>query len=183
MPARRYPAGIRRSLLFQFSMTYFRLPSVLCSAATLTVAVGAIAGLAHAEDTGAAKSMAAFSDSSATKGATVPSSPTPTPGQSMLAQGQPPVLTDVSPGHWAAPAIGQLTQSSACLSGYPDNTFRGDQAVTRYEFAAALDACLGQILELQAAAQPSLDSILQDLEALQQELGALEGDVDALESN
>ena len=164
-------------------MAYFRLPSVLCSAAILTVTVSAIAGLARAEEAGATKSMAGFSNASAAKATTAPSTPAPTPGQSMVAQGQPPALTDVSPSHWAAPAIGQLTQNSACLSGYPDNTFRGEQPVTRYEFAAALDACLGQILELQAAAQPSLDSILQDLEALQQELGALEGDVDALESN
>ncbi|OKH39873.1 hypothetical protein NIES2101_35345 [Calothrix sp. HK-06] len=32
-----------------------------------------------------------------------------------------------------------------CLSGYSDGTFQGDRAMTRYEFAAALAACLNQI--------------------------------------
>ena len=164
-------------------MAYLRPSFVLCSAATLAMTVSALAGVARAEEARATKSMAAFSNTSAAKATTAPSSPAPTPGQSMVAQGQPSALTDVSPSHWAAPAIGQLTQNYACLSGYPDNTFRGEQPITRYEFATALDACLSQILDLQNAAQPSLDGILQDLEALQEELGALEGDVDALESN
>jgi len=32
-----------------------------------------------------------------------------------------------------------------CLSGYPDATFRGDRPITRYEFAAGLNACLEQV--------------------------------------
>jgi hypothetical protein len=35
---------------------------------------------------------------------------------------------------------------TSCLSGYPDGTYRGDQPVTRNEFAAGLNACLEQIL-------------------------------------
>ncbi|NES93799.1 MAG: S-layer homology domain-containing protein [Desertifilum sp. SIO1I2] len=31
---------------------------------------------------------------------------------------------------------------SGCLTGYPDGSFRGNQPVTRYEFAAALNTCL-----------------------------------------
>ncbi|MBD1860291.1 S-layer homology domain-containing protein [Trichocoleus desertorum] len=34
---------------------------------------------------------------------------------------------------------------SGCISGYPDGTFRGDRPVTRYEFAAGLNACLNNI--------------------------------------
>ena len=32
-----------------------------------------------------------------------------------------------------------------CLSGYPDGTFQGNRPITRYEFAAGLNACLEQI--------------------------------------
>lgn len=35
-----------------------------------------------------------------------------------------------------------------CLSGYPDGSFRGDRPVSRYEFAAGLNACLEQINRL-----------------------------------
>jgi hypothetical protein len=34
---------------------------------------------------------------------------------------------------------------SGCISGYPDGAFRGDRPVTRYEFAAGLNACLNNI--------------------------------------
>jgi hypothetical protein len=32
-----------------------------------------------------------------------------------------------------------------CLSGYPDGSFQGDRPITRYEFAAGMNACLEQI--------------------------------------
>lgn len=35
--------------------------------------------------------------------------------------------------------------SEQCLSGYPDGTYRGDRAVTRYEFAAGLNTCLNGV--------------------------------------
>lgn len=35
-----------------------------------------------------------------------------------------------------------------CLSGYPDGTYKGDRLVTRYEFAAGLNACLNQVNQL-----------------------------------
>ncbi len=91
--------------------------------------------------------------------------------------------SDVSPSHWAYPAVNSLVTNYGCLSGYPDGTFRGDQSVTRYEFAAALNACLGAILELQLQAEsPALDSVLADLNDLRQELGTLSDQVDTLET-
>lgn len=33
----------------------------------------------------------------------------------------------------------------ACLSGYPDGSYRGDQPLTRDEYAAGMNACLEQI--------------------------------------
>lgn len=92
-------------------------------------------------------------------------------------------FTDVSPTHWAYSAVNALVENYGCLTGYPDGTFRGDQFVTRYEFAAALDSCLGAVIQqIDAQPQTDVDAILQDLTDLQNELGDLSGDVEAVES-
>ena len=36
----------------------------------------------------------------------------------------------------------------SCLSGYADGTYQGDRPLTRYEFAAGLNACLNQLNQL-----------------------------------
>ncbi|WP_026730958.1 S-layer homology domain-containing protein [Fischerella sp. PCC 9605] len=40
------------------------------------------------------------------------------------------------------------TPQPGCLSGYSDGTYRGSRPVTRYEFAAGMNACLNQVNEL-----------------------------------
>lgn len=47
-------------------------------------------------------------------------------------------LTDVKEEHWATPAIRNVVNKDQLMSGYPDNTFRGYQTLTRYELAAVL---------------------------------------------
>ncbi len=54
-------------------------------------------------------------------------------------------LRDVSPSDWAYEALRTLIANYGCLQGYPDRTFRGNRALSRYEFAAGLNACLTQI--------------------------------------
>jgi len=54
-------------------------------------------------------------------------------------------LRDVSPRAWAFEALRSLVERYQCIQGYPDGTFRGDRALTRYEFAAGLNACLRRI--------------------------------------
>ena len=61
-------------------------------------------------------------------------------------------LRDVSPGDWAYEALRNLVETYGCIAGYPDGTFRGNRAMTRYEFAAGVNACLQQIERLIAAA-------------------------------
>jgi len=46
-------------------------------------------------------------------------------------------FTDVPTDHWAYDAIDQL-QKDGIVIGYPDGTFSGKRAITRYEFAVAL---------------------------------------------
>ncbi|HOP80625.1 MAG TPA: S-layer homology domain-containing protein, partial [Armatimonadota bacterium] len=46
-------------------------------------------------------------------------------------------FADVPPDHWAYEAVNEL-QEDGILIGYPDGTFRGNRAITRYEFAVAI---------------------------------------------
>ncbi|MFH7244739.1 MAG: iron uptake porin [Spirulina sp.] len=71
-------------------------------------------------------------------------------------------LTDVSPSDWAFQALQSLVENYGCIQGYPDRTFRGSRALTRYEFAAGLNACLDVMAALIAQGGVSPD----DLEAI-----------------
>ncbi len=97
-------------------------------------------------------------------------------------------LRDVRPTDWAFQALQSLVERYGCIAGYPDGTYRGNRAMTRYEFAAGLNACLDRVNELIASATADLVtqedlSVLQRLqEEFQAELATLRGRVDALES-
>jgi len=73
---------------------------------------------------------------------------------------------------------------TGCLAGTSANQFEGDRAVTRYEFAAGLNACLQQI-EAQLA-QPKfvtrsdLEAAIQQQEDLNQQLRELNSRLDAI---
>jgi Carbohydrate-selective porin, OprB family/S-layer homology domain len=97
-------------------------------------------------------------------------------------------LTDVDPTHWAFQALQSLVERYGCIEGYPDRTYRGNRALTRYEFAAGLNSCLDRIQELIAAAVGDLPSkediatIRRLQEEFAAELATLRGRVDALEA-
>jgi len=96
-------------------------------------------------------------------------------------------LTDVRPTDWAFQALQSLVERYGCIVGYPDKTYRGNRALSRYEFAAGLNACMDRVNELIAAATADLVRkedllILQRLqEEFAAELATLRGRVDALE--
>ena len=95
-------------------------------------------------------------------------------------------LTDVRPTDWAFQALQSLVERYGCIVGYPDKTFRGDRPITRYEFAAGLNACLDKIRDLLAAiggdrvTQADLDTLKRLQEDFGGELAALRGRVDVL---
>ncbi len=60
-------------------------------------------------------------------------------------------LSDVQSTDWAFQALQSLIERYGVIAGYPDGMFRGNRAMTRYEFAAALNAALVRINELMAA--------------------------------
>jgi len=96
-------------------------------------------------------------------------------------------LSDVQPTDWAFQALQSLVERYGCIAGYPDGTYRGSRALTRYEFAAGLNACLDRVNELIATATAELvtKNDLITLQRLQEEfaaeLASLRGRVDALE--
>jgi hypothetical protein len=96
-------------------------------------------------------------------------------------------LTDVRPTDWAFQALQSLVERYGCIVGYPDKTYRGNRALSRYEFAAGVNACLDRINELLAAATADLvrKEDLVTLQKLQEgfaaELATLRGRVDSLE--
>lgn len=97
-------------------------------------------------------------------------------------------LGDVKPTDWAFQALQSLVERYGCIVGYPDQTYRGSRALTRYEFAAGLNACLDRVNELIAAGTANLVK-KEDLIALQKlqeefaaELATLRGRVSALEA-
>ena len=50
-------------------------------------------------------------------------------------------LSDVKQTDWAFQALQSLVGRYGCIAGYPDGTYRGNRAMTRYEFAAGLNSC------------------------------------------
>ncbi|MBD2563098.1 MULTISPECIES: iron uptake porin [Nostoc] len=61
-------------------------------------------------------------------------------------------LKDVQPSDWAFGALQSLIERYGCIAGYPDGTYLGNSSISRYEFAAGLDACLEKINEAMPAA-------------------------------
>jgi hypothetical protein len=97
-------------------------------------------------------------------------------------------LSDVKPTDWAFTALQSLVERYGCIAGYPDRTYRGQRAMTRYEFAAGLNACLDKINEIITAGLADKVS-KEDLAAVQKlqeefaaELAALRGRVESLEA-
>ncbi|MEN9567404.1 MAG: hypothetical protein RLZZ69_2600, partial [Cyanobacteriota bacterium] len=96
-------------------------------------------------------------------------------------------LRDVSPTDWAYEALRSLVDRYGCIAGFPNQTYRGDQSLTRYEFAAGLNSCLNQIERLIASNssgvdQEQLDTINRLQQEFEAELATLGGRVDEIES-
>ena len=95
-------------------------------------------------------------------------------------------LRDVSPTDWAYEALRSLVDRYGCIAGFPNQTYRGSQPLTRYEFAAGLNSCLNQIERLIASqgsiGSEDLDTINRLSQEFEAELATIGGRVDELES-
>jgi hypothetical protein len=95
-------------------------------------------------------------------------------------------LRDVAPTDWAYEALRSLVDRYGCISGFPDQTYRGSQPLSRYEFAAGLNSCLNQIERLVANSKSISAEDRATLARLSQEfvpeLATLRNRVDQLQS-
>ncbi len=95
-------------------------------------------------------------------------------------------LRDIAPTDWAYSALRSLVDRYGCIAGFPNQTFRGSQPLSRYEFAAGLNSCLNQIERLIASNESVASEDLATLQRLEQdfavELETLGTRVDELES-
>ncbi|CAK6689743.1 iron uptake porin [Synechococcus sp. CCY9201] len=84
-------------------------------------------------------------------------------------------FSDVRPTDWAYQALSNLIERYGCVAGYPNGTYKGGQAMTRYEAAALLNACLDRITEV-------TDELKRLMKEFEKELAVLRGRVDGLEA-
>ncbi|MEL6931370.1 MAG: iron uptake porin [Cyanobacteria bacterium J06600_6] len=89
-------------------------------------------------------------------------------------------LRDVSPADWSYEALRSLSDRYGCISGFPDETYRGNQPITRNEFAAGLNSCFGQIERSLSSSENSRESITYKRDILDAKIDALEAKVDQL---
>jgi hypothetical protein len=94
-------------------------------------------------------------------------------------------LQDVAPTEWTYEALRGLVERYGCIVGYPDRTYRGNKALSRWEFAAGLNACMNVMERL---IQENVTVLKEDVETLKRlaqefeaELAALGARVDNLE--
>ena len=84
-------------------------------------------------------------------------------------------FSDVKPTDWAYQALSNLIERNGCVSGYPNGTYKGGHAMTRFEAAALLNACLDRITEV-------TDELKRLMAEFEKELAVLRGRVDGLEA-
>ncbi|MEB3184678.1 MAG: iron uptake porin, partial [Cyanobacteriota bacterium] len=72
-------------------------------------------------------------------------------------------------------ALSNLIERYGCVAGYPNGTYKGGQAMTRFEAAALLNACLDRVSEV-------TDELKKLMKEFEKELAILKGRVDGLEA-
>lgn len=69
-------------------------------------------------------------------------------------------LKDVSPTQWSYGALSNLISKYSCIAGYPNGTFKPENAATRAEMSALVNACLDTITSYVDAKDAALASAL-----------------------
>lgn len=96
-------------------------------------------------------------------------------------------LSDVNRNHWAFDALRDLVEKYDVIEGYPDLTFKGNKAPSRWEMAAALNALIKTIgrdlarLGAEKADKRDLQTLARLQEEFRNELNALSARTKALE--
>lgn len=95
-----------------------------------------------------------------------------------------PLFPDVPDNHWATDAVKTLA-AKGIIEGYPDGTFKGDRASTRWELAMIIARLLAKMEQSHAtfATKAELDEVQRLTDALRQELDSLGVRVNKLEEH
>lgn len=95
-----------------------------------------------------------------------------------------PLFPDVPAEHWARDAVANLA-AKGLLEGYPDGTFKGDRAATRWEMAMVVARLLAKMEQADAtfATKADLEELQKLVNSLKDELAALGVRVGNLEDN
>jgi len=104
----------------------------------------------------------------------------------VLAQSSTP-FPDTDRNHWAYQAVQNL-KDKGCLVGYDDGFFRGARMMTRYEFAAATNACLQKVMamfdgvndQMKALEEMIKGAKPQDLQDIRDQIAALKTQMDGM---
>ncbi|WP_193193420.1 iron uptake porin [Nostoc sp. MG11] len=95
-------------------------------------------------------------------------------------------LAEIQPTDWAFQSLISLMKRYGVVAGHSESIFSGNQAMTRYEFAANLAATMNRINELTADANTASQEDLEILKRLQAEFGkeleVLQGRLDSVEA-
>ena len=84
-------------------------------------------------------------------------------------------FSDVQPTDWAYQALRNLIENHGCVEGFTSGAFDGGRAITRYEAAALLNACLNRV----TVVTDELQGLIREF---RRELALLKGRVDGLEA-
>ena len=93
-------------------------------------------------------------------------------------------LRDVSPNDWAYESLRSLIERYGCIVGYPDQIFKGGKSLSRWEFAAGLNACLNsleRLIQQEAIAKEDIEKIKKLAEDFKGELAELGAKIDKLD--
>ena len=95
-------------------------------------------------------------------------------------------LRDVSPTDWAYEALRGLVERYNCIAGFPNLTYRGNQTLSRYEFASGLNSCLTQIEQLilssEAVLREDIDTLNRLIQEFDGELNTFAARIDNLDN-
>ena len=88
-------------------------------------------------------------------------------------------FADVPTNHWAYDAIAELA-AKGLIEGYPDGTFKGDRAMTRYEMAMVVARLLARIESIQIPAPTPPEVTKADLDAVNRLVNEFRAELAAL---
>ena len=91
-------------------------------------------------------------------------------------------LSDVQPTDWAYQALSNLVERYGCVAGYENGTYLGGKAMTRFEAAALLNACLDRVTEVTDELSRLANEFAKELAVIKGRVSKLETQVGTLQA-